>query len=168
MVRETVRIEGLQGVLRTLQQLPPEIVSKNGGPVRFALRKAAQVIQKEAISNLERVIAEPNADGEESSTGLLKKNIVLTRGRRNSFKGESFLVRIRSKRYPESTGKKSVTTAQVGRLLEYGTETRAPMPWLRPAYAAKRGEALQVFSVEINKRLNSIQRRLERANRVKT
>lgn len=167
MAREVVRIEGLEGVLDTLQKLPPEIVSKRGGPVRFALRKAAQVLQKEVQSNLQKIIDTPNKDGRDESTGLTKKNIVITRGRRRNFKGESMLVRVRNKRFPDQRGKAS-TTAANARRLEYGTEKRRPMPFIRPAFNSKRMEALGVFSREINKKLVAIQRKLERENRVIT
>lgn len=164
---ETVRIEGLQGVLATLRALPPEIVSKGGGPVRSALRKAAQVIQRQEQANLQAIIDAPNADGKFESTGLTKANIVLTRGRRNAFKGESYLVRVRNKPFPGASGKGS-TTAANARRLEYGTEKRAPMPFIRTAFEAKKGEALQVFTTEINKRLVAIVKKLERQNRVRT
>ena len=52
MAIETTQIEGLAGVLDTLKRLPPEIVSKRGGPVRAALNKAARMIQKQVIVNL--------------------------------------------------------------------------------------------------------------------
>lgn len=162
---ERVRLDGLEGVLKTLQQLPPEIVSKNGGPVRASLRKAAQVIQRQEIANLDAVIAQQNDDGEKRSTGLLKANIVLTRGRRNSFKGESMFVRIRNKKYPATSGK-PVTTAQNARLLEYGTEKRAALPFIRPAFEAKKTEALTVFVTEINKRIAAVVKKLEKQNRV--
>ncbi len=167
MASEVVRIEGLKGVLDTLKQLPPEIVSKNGGPVRGALRKAALVLQREAVANLDKIIAEPNQDGRQESTGLLKANVVTTRGRRNAFKGESYFVRVRRKVYPDAKGKR-ISTQKVARLLEYGTARRAPLPWLRPAFATKKQEAVNVFTTDINKRLAAILKRLQRANRVKT
>lgn len=167
MASQSIRIEGLQGVLATLRQLPPEIVSRNGGPVRASLRKAAQVIQREMQGNLDGIIAAQNADGESVSTGLLRKNIVITRGKRPS-NGETMLVRVRNKRYPMADGRKPVSTAQVARLLEYGTAKRAPMPFIRPAFATKKEEAVNVFTTDILKRIASIQKKLERANRVKT
>lgn len=158
---DTVRIEGLDNVLKTLQSLPTEIVSKGGGPVRASLRKAAQVIQRQEIANLQAVINQQDDDGEKRSTGLLKANIVLTRGRRNNFKGESMFVRVRNKKYPSATGK-PVTTAQNARLLEYGTEKRAALPFIRPAFEAKKSEALTVFVTEINKRIAAVVRKLDK------
>ena len=76
-----VKVTGIDGVLDALKALPPEIVSKRGGPVKSALRKAAQVIRKQAIANLDSVTQDVSVDGELYSTGLLKKNVVVTRGK---------------------------------------------------------------------------------------
>ena len=80
MAIESFRVEGLQGVLDTLKQLPPELVSKNGGPVRTALRKASVLIQKQAQANVQSIMDTPNAGGMPAeSTGLLLKNIITQR-----------------------------------------------------------------------------------------
>ena len=80
MAIESFRVEGLAGVLDTLKQLPPELVSKNGGPVRTALRKAAVLIQKQAQANVQSIMDTPNAGGMPAeSTGLLLKNIITQR-----------------------------------------------------------------------------------------
>ena len=167
MASVTVKLTGLEGVMKTLQSLPAEIVSKGGGPVRRALRKASVVMQKEVKQNLQTIIAEPNADGEVSeSTGLLDKNIVITRGKgRQKIKGERYTVRVRNKPYTNKKGKR-VTTAQNARLLEYGTERRKAYPFIRPAFEAKKGEVLSTFVTEVNKDISRIVKKLERQNRV--
>jgi hypothetical protein len=82
MARESVRIEGLDAVVKTLRDLPPELVSKRGGPVRVALQKAAKRIQQDEQANLQQIIDTPNIGEEVSeSSGLLKKNVVVKRGR---------------------------------------------------------------------------------------
>lgn len=166
MAREAIRIEGLAGVLETLKQLPPELVSKNGGPVRAALRKAAVIIQKQARANVQAIIDAPNIGGDSrESSGLLKKNIVVTRGRPSGgLKGEVYLVRVRKKKYPQKGGK-PVHTAQVGTLLEYGTEKRKPMPWIRPAFDAKKTEAVAVFTRELPRAIDRIVKKLDRQNK---
>lgn len=166
MASEVVRIEGLKGVLDTLKQLPPEIVSKNGGPIRGSLRKAAQVLQREVQTNLQQIIDAPNVDGKDVSTGLTKANIVASRGK-SSRQGERYFVRVRNKKFPGAAGVGS-TTAANARRLEYGTARRAPMPFIRPAFATKKQEAVNVFVTDINKRIAAIVKRLQRANRVKT
>lgn len=168
MAIESFRVEGLKGVLDTLQMLPPELVSKGGGPVRAALRKAAVIIQKQAQANVQAIIDQPNANGlPAESTGMLMKNLVVQRikppaGQR----GERFMVRVRKKKYEGNADWKPRTTAQIGALLEYGTERRAAMPWMRPAFEARRVEAVQVFERELPAAIARIVRKLARQNRV--
>jgi len=165
---ESFRVEGLKGVLDTLQQLPPELVSKNGGPVRSALRKAALVIQKQAQENLQAIIDQPNAGGiPAESTGLLKKNIVAQRikppaGQR----GERYMIRVRKKRYEGNAEWKPRTTAQIGTLLEYGTERRPAMPWMMPAFESKRAEAMALFERELPRAIDRIVKKLAKQNGV--
>lgn len=164
---ESFRVEGLKGVIDTLKSLPPEVVSKRGGPVRAALRKAAVVIQKQEIENLQYIIAEPNKGSADQSTGLLEKNIVVSRSRlAGGQNGERMLVRIRKKTY-EGQGGKPVVTPQVARLLEYGSERNTPKPFIRPAFDAKKNEAVNVFVTETNKGIERIYKKLKRQNRVK-
>lgn len=166
MARETVRIEGLEGVMKTLSELPPEVVSKNGGPVRSALAKAARMMRDAAQAKLQAIIDMPNVDGLPSeSTGLLKQNIAAKRGRLRSEKGELYSVYIRRKGYPDSKGKR-VTTPQVARLLEYGTEKRQPYPFLRPAFEENKMRVLTLFTEELNRKLASIVKKLSLKNGV--
>lgn len=172
MPREFVRVEGLKGVVDTLRQLPPEVVSKRGGPVRSSLRKAAKVLQVQAQLNVQAIIDAPNkGDLPTESTGLLKKSIVIARGKQPaSGRGETQLVKIkRGAKYPGKfqDAKGSITAAKVGRLLEEGSEKRAPMPWLRPAFDAKKYEALTVFATTLLKGIEVIKRKLMQRNGVK-
>lgn len=170
MARETVKIEGLDGVLKTLRELPPEIVSKNGGPVRSALSKAANMMLAEAKLNVRKIIDAPNQSGGDESTGLLLLSLRAKRGRLGGGeKGELYSVGIKQKQmYPAKFQDKrnSVSAAKVGRQLEYGTEKRMPMPWLRPAFDAKKGQVITMFVSELNKKLGAIVRKLARKNRV--
>lgn len=169
MAVETVKLEGLRGVLDMLKKLPPEMVSKSGGPVKLALKKAANLLRDAAQANVQRIIEEPNVDGEASkSIGLLKKSIVSARGKMPpGLKGERQSVRIRkNQKYPESRGK-GLTAAQIGRQLEYGTEKREPKPWLRPAFDANKEAATQLFVTEINRRGQALIDKLDREARTK-
>lgn len=164
MAVETVKIIGLEGVMKTLRELPPELVSKRGGPVRSALRKASKILVEEAKANVQRIIDEPNIDGAESkSIGHLKKNIITARDSKMRG-GERYYVRVRRKAYPEGRTKKTATG--VGALLEQGTERRKPMPWMRPAFDAKKHEVVQFFPQELRKQLDRIVKKLARQNGV--
>lgn len=151
--------------MKTLKQLPPELVSSRGGPVRSALRKASLIMVNSMKANLEKIIAENNAGDLNESTGLLRENIVTTRSSRMTQKGERYSARIRRKAYP-SNGGKPVSTPQVARLLEYGTEKRRPMPFIRPAFDTNKRTVVYIFTDEINKGLQRIVRKLARQNRV--
>lgn len=130
--------------------------------MKSALRKAALVLRKEAQANVQRIIDTPNkGDIPTESIGLLKKNIVASRDPRpwQSGANERYLVRVKRARYPADRGKK-VTTGRVGALLEMGTERREPMPWMRPAFLTKRGEALDTFVREIRKGIEATIKKL--------
>lgn len=171
MEAETFEVQGLAGVLDALQKLPPELVSKAGGPVKLALKRAAELLRDEAKANVQRIIDTPNIDGENESTGLLLKSIQAKRGKmKGGERGEAYIVAIkRGQRYPQNRqGKGEATTAvQVGRLLEYGTEKRQPMPWLRPAFDAKRTAAVQTFVTEVTRRTQKVIDKLEREARAR-
>jgi HK97 gp10 family phage protein len=161
-----VNITGLDGVIDTLKSLPPEIVSKRGGPVRAALRKAAVVIQKQEIQNLTASLA----NAPRYSTGLLLKNIVVTRGKAPfGGNGERYLVRVRRKAYPkEHQGKgKPVTTLKAAHLLEYGSSTQPAEPFIRPAVRQAGQKAIDTFVTELNKSIARIIKKLESKNRVR-
>lgn len=166
MASQTVRVEGLRGVLDTLKALPPEIVSKAGGPVKLALKRAAELIRDEAKSNVRRIIDTPNVGGGNDSTGLLLLSLQAKRGRmRRGVNGESFVVSIkRGQKYPDfrQSKKGDLTATQIGRQLEYGTERREPMPWLRPAFDSKKQEAVDTFVREVTTRAQRIIDKLSR------
>lgn len=160
-----VKLEGLNGVLETLKQLPPEIVSKNGGPVRSALRKGAMVIFKQAKSNLESA-TRSNDPEKNYSTGLLLQNLVTSRGKPPpGVRGEMYLVRVRRKAYPRKG--RSVSTIKAGSLLEYGSVKQAAEPWLRPAASSRAEEAIRTIESELVKGIDRIQKKLAKQNQGK-
>lgn len=154
-----LKLTGLDGVLDMLKALPPEVVSKRGGPVKTALRKGALVIQRQAKANLVAV-TNNQAEGEEkTSTGLLAANLVVTRGKPPiGGNGERYLVRVRRKSYQRKG--KSTTTQLNGARLEYGTSEQPAEPWLRPAFAAKAEEAIRTVETELLNQIDRIVKRL--------
>lgn len=164
-MRLEMKLQGMEGVLATLRSLPPEIVSKRGGPVKSALRKGAQVIRKQAAANLQSIISGTNDEGERLSTGLLLKNLVVTRGKPPfGGRGERYLVRVRRKTYPGRAGK-PVTTLKSGQILEYGSVKQAPRPWIRPAASSKAQEAINVTTAELLKQIDKIVKQLAAQNK---
>lgn len=162
MARETVHIEGLQAIMRRLQAFPVEM-SKNGGPVRTGLRKAGNVIRDEAKRNIGRIVDVPNIGGKDYSSGTLAKNVKVVRAKApRNFRGETVFVLIPSKaRYPVNARTPSgIGVRTVGAMLEYGTAKRRPMPWIRPAFHAKKDEAVRVMIDETEKAISKIERKL--------
>jgi HK97 gp10 family phage protein len=158
-----VKLTGLEGVLATLRELPPEIASKRGGPVRAALRKGARVIHKQAQANLRAVTANETASGRSESTGLLEKNLVITRGKKpTGSNGERFLVRVRRKGYPS---RQDAGTRKSASLLEYGSSQQPAEPWLRPAFNARAMEALRTVETELVRAVALAVKKLAAKNR---
>jgi HK97 gp10 family phage protein len=163
-----------------LKALPPEIVSKAGGPVKFGLKKAADVIKNEVKANVRKVVAEPNLGGLPSkSTGALEESIITKRIRpAPGVKGERMLVAIRSgakrqygnTRANRRSGKVGKTYEEspptfYGHMLEYGTAKMKPHPFIRPAFDSKKGEAVSVFVRETTKRIEAVVKKLDRQKR---
>lgn len=157
MAAETVRIEGLDALLRRLKAFPKEM-SARGGPVRAGVRKAAMVIVNEAKANVRHIIATPNVGGLDESTGLLEKSISTFRAKaRPGERGETFVVSAKRRvKYPDG---KTTATINAARL-EYGTSKRRPMPFMRPAFHAKKNEAVRVMIAETEKGIARIEKKL--------
>jgi hypothetical protein len=159
-----MNLNGLTGVLETLKSLPPEVVSRRGGPVKTALRKAAVVIFKQAQTNLRASTSNATADGKQYSTGLLLKNLVVTRGKKPiGSSGERYLVRVRRKSYQRKG--KAVTTLASANLLEYGSSQQPAEPWLRPAFGSKAQEAIKTAETELIKALDRVVKKLAQQNK---
>lgn len=160
-----VKITGLDGVLDTLKSLPAEVVSKRGGPVRAALRKGAVVIQKQEVANLHAVTAAATDADKRQSTGLLAKNVVVTRGKApSSGKGERYLVRVKRRTYVR-IGAKAVTTLKTAHLLEYGSSKQPAEPWIRPAFESKAEQAISTVESELARSIDRIVKRLAAKNK---
>ena len=160
-----LELKGLDGVLRTLQELPPEVVSKAGGPVKRALRKGALVLLQEAALNLARATDNLSTDDQEN-TGLLLSALVATRGKApTGGNGERYLVRVKRLSYQRPGP--ATTTLATANLLEYGSEKQKAEPWLRPAFAAKAQQAIQTVETELVKDIDRVVRKLARQNGVR-
>lgn len=157
-----LELKGLNGVLRTLQELPAEVVSKNGGPVKIALKRGAQVILREAALNLARSTEALGTDDYET-TGLLLSALVATRGKAPSGgNGERYLVRVKKLKY-NRPGPETNTRATAS-WLEYGSEKQPAEPWLRPAFASSAPQAIQTIEKELLSAIQRVVRKLARQN----
>lgn len=154
------RLKGMDEALNLLKSLPPEIVSKKGGPVKLALRKGAIVLRDEEKRRLLVVIA---ARGKDYSTGLLYDNIIVSRGKAPTFgKGERVLVRIKKKVYPRPGDGKPTTTLKTAHIMEYGSEKQQATPFIRPSFHTKKNEVVTVVTTDLVARINRIVKKLGR------
>lgn len=164
MARDTAHVQGLDQLLDRLKALPPEVVSKRGGPVRTAVRRAAMLIVREAQQNVRQITDAPNVGGGDNSTGLLEKSVKAMRGRpnRSGLKGETVIVTVpRRARYPvDKRTPTGVGVATIGRMLEYGTAKRRPYPWMGPAFHSKKAQAVEAMRDELLKGIERIERKL--------
>ena len=150
-------LTGVDGILKTLKSLPPEIVSKRGGPVKLALAKGARFLRDKAKANLTSQIAK---NGDES-TGLLLQNVISSRGKPPfDGKGERYLVRVKRKSY----NKGKATTLQTANLLEYGSEHQPATPWLRPALNAHGRETINIVVDDLKNRIDKVIAKLAQQN----
>ena len=162
-MRVEVKLTGMDGVIKTLQSLPAEVVSKNGGPVKLSLAKGARTYlayQKQALA------AAIAVNGAQDSTGLLLSTMVASRGKGPppGSKGERYLVRFRRKTYPDRKGR-PVTTLQTANLLEYGSSHQPATPFIRPTVQARGGEIIRVITADLSKRLDNTIKKLARQNK---
>lgn len=170
MNRVDLEIKGMDVTISMLQSLPPEIVSKRGGPVRQALRKGAIIIQKEAQKNIRDIVAEPNKDGKPSkSTGALEKAVTVGRGKQlGGVNGERYLVWLPKIKLKYANTRENVRKRRAGktylaegnqfygRFLEYGTVKMRPHKWLVPAFKAKADQAIATTRDVLIKQIEKI------------
>lgn len=169
---DPVRVEGLAEIGKRLRALPPALGSKGGGPLRYALFKAAQVIRDEAV-----VIVKSKTKTDSNMDGiLLSENIVTKRDRNPQRHGvtERYTIGMKggTRRYADTkrnrgkrrAGQKYRTAGAVwyGRMIELGTSKMPARPFLRPALASKGGKAVQVFRDILLKRVEAAERKLSR------
>jgi HK97 gp10 family phage protein len=174
MNRVDVEISGIDGVLDMLKNLPPEVVSKRGGPVKKALRKAAVIIQKEAQKNIRNIVLEPNKDGRPTkSTGSLEKAVTVGRGKyMGGSLGERYMVWLPREKRKYANTKENVRKRRVGktytvespqfygRFLEYGTSKMQKKPWLRPALMSKGDQAIAVARDALLKEIERVTQKM--------
>ena len=165
MAVDTQTLHGVDDLLAKLKSLPPEIVSKRGGPVKSGLRKGAVVIQRAAREKIRSIVQQPDGDGY-VSTDLLAQSVVVRRDANPQRAGANERYRVLISRgrkfiYPETLNESAeIRTIMTARYLEFGTEQRAPTPWMTPAYFESRQDALNTTITEIQKGVDRIIRRL--------
>ena len=158
---------GVNDVLSVLKNLPPEIVSKRGGPVKTAVFKAAKHVRDEERNALQRSLDVRREKG--LSTGLLMKNVVARRSKYIATgKGERYVVKISRKAYPRKentrTGSKP-TTLKSAHIMEYGSKKQVATPFILPAFRRSKDRAFHIMVDELDIGIAKIVKRLNRKPR---
>lgn len=110
------KVEGLDELVKAVEALEKKV---SGKEVQDVLLSGAFLIRDEARARVP------------VDTGLLRSNIIATRGKPKSDDGTDVLVGVRY-------GKGGGNTAHFS---EFGTTKEAARPWFRPAVSAKKTEA---------------------------
>lgn len=169
MAGETVKVEGLSELLANLEALPRELASKNGGPLSKALRKAANLIRDDAEARAP------------SDTGNLRRQIRAMRSRNPREHGatELYMVGVRrtrmtakaKKNAPRTKGgkidRRAAGDAFYWRFIEFGAYGGkvAAKPFLRPAFEARKEQALTTFKDELAAGIKAAVAKLDKGRR---
>lgn len=159
-------MQGLAGVLATLQALPPEVVSKRGGPVRTAVRNASKIIRDEARLQMKARGDSPGKGGVNYATGFTLQHIIMKRTKLTAIKGERFVVTVRPAPHPNGhrIGKRPLKANDAAFILEAGSATQPAEPWMRPAFAAKAEIATRAMETELIAAIDRVVKKLARQN----
>lgn len=141
-------------------KLPPEVVSKRGGPVKQALAKGARMLRN-AIKAAAPV-----------DKGFLRANIIATRGKVGAgFRGEKYVVRVLAENVKYKNTRLNRNARRVGteyelspayywRFLEYGTKKMAAKPFIRPTGEANAQAVVNMVSADLVRRVDLIVKKL--------
>lgn len=165
-----LQMRGLDGVLQTLESLPKEVVSKRGGPVLASLRKGARVLVKQSKDNFRAAVAMAGQTGITDTTGFTEKQIVAKRRHPPvGTKGERIVVTVNPKPHPNGHKYRgrTIQANDIAFIMEAGGSKQPATPWLRPAFEAKREEALRAIERELVTRVDRIVKTLATKNQGK-
>ena len=155
-------IRGIDGVLKTLNSLPAEVVSKRGGPVKLSLAKGARFLRDRYKENLRRAI---HSGKTTRSTGELEKRVIASRGKKPfGTKGERYLVRIKKRDYLNADGVRT-NPLMVANLLEYGSSHQPATPFARPTAVQHGQETINIVINDLKQRLDKTVAKLAAQNK---
>lgn len=162
MAEEVVRIHA-DGFLELLQALPPELVSKRGGPVLAGLRRGGNLMRKAWREEIDRLIAEPNIGPQYVASGTYQKSIKVSRMRNPKRVGADEAVRVTvpgSATYPDGD-----RVAMVAGVLENGTEHMEAKAPMRKAFDARKNDVLQAVVTGIDAGIQRAIKKLDKQRR---
>ena len=157
---ETVRIEGLAQLDRALRELPQRIANRG---LRASVYAGAKVIRDEARARAPK--AAQSLGPKQPPPGTLKRAVIMKHVRELSGGGrQTFYVLVRHGKQYRKQGKRGQLSqdAWYWRFLEFGTRHMVARPFLRPALASRRQEALQAIRQRLAQRIEIDARALHR------
>lgn len=157
-------IRGVAEVGRRLRALPPELGSKGGGPLRYALFQAAKVL----LAGARRRV--PVKSGQLRDSIITKRHpnprsVGATEQYGIGMKGGTRrLGNTRRNRRTGRAGQLVRTAGKVfyGRFLELGTAKMPSRPYLRPTIEADRGAAQDTFAAAFLRAVERAEKKLGR------
>lgn len=170
-----LQVHGLAETVARLKALPEELSGKNGGPIRKALFQAAKVIEEEA----ERLSPKDTGRLERNVIKMRNRNPRQTEGRPVELYhvgvrgGGKYGARVRQRERKKVLGAggsaRQATRAAAAaekdayywRFVEFGTSKMPARPFLRPAFDAKKEEAVRVFASILKKDVDRLERRIK-------
>lgn len=142
---DNINVKGLREIERTLKALPARLGEK---VMRAALRAAGQVIRKDARSRVP-ILSSPT---KYRKPGTVKNAIVIRKSRKDKFGVYVGIKLLKAKQIKAFKGGKVNKRAAQNPddpfywlFLEFGTAKLTKTPFLRPAFEAKKFEALRKF-----------------------
>lgn len=146
-----IKVDGIDEIVSKLNLISEDLRYKGG---RFALRKAAQVIEKKIEENADK-IDDPNTENKISS------NVAVRWSNKSFRKNGDLTFRVGvlggAKVIKNPRGlSKSVPGGDTfyWRFLEFGTENARAIPFFRPAIESSKSQALDTFVKEYNKAID--------------
>lgn len=158
----TEQVQGLSQLLRNMEQLPREMVSKNGGLVRSALFVGVKRVRDRARELAPR------------DTGNMAKNIIAVRDSNPTRAGaaERYIITVRKKRWGRKALAKAVRKSngkidgrQNGdafywRFIEFGTKFIQARPFLRRAFEEDKRMAVEDFKRSLGGGIQRVVRKM--------
>lgn len=148
---EFVKIEGLDELAAALRELPGKVARAG---LRASVYAGARVIQEEARLRAP-VYTGPVSEGH-PPPGTLKRSIIMKQIREESGdQAQVFYVLVRYGKKYQKQGKSGNLSqdAFYWRFVEFGTARQPARPFLRPAFEAKKMEAVQAIQDKLLERI---------------
>ena len=148
---DTQHVDGLKELQAALKELP-ERIARN--VLRGSVNAGATVIRKEAQARAP-VSVGPKRQGQ-SPPGTLKRALYQKQIRElSSLVKQTFIVSVRKGKQYRNQGKKGNLSqdAYYARFVEFGTAKMAARPFLRPAFEARKTDAVAAIKAYLERRI---------------